>query len=352
MNLQEQKDKLDQSNMFDILLNFTKQISEALEIAKSVPSKKGNFNKFVILGMGGSAISGDLISDYLNSKNDTRNIQIIVSRNYELPLIITPDTMVIASSYSGNTEETINALTEAEKYTQNLLCISSGGKLSEIATVKQIPLIQIPSGMMPRCAVAYSFFPILQSIINLSGVSRLTLNEINFDIKEVLKTITSKATLYSNPDDSNLAIQIAKKLNGSLPVIYSSNTLKSINLRWRCQIQENSKNLCFGNLLPEMNHNEINSWIHPGELTKQFSIILIKETGDITPINNRFKALETLLASQVQSIISVSSDEQQLLSRMFDLLYLGDWVSYWLALLNNEDPTPIPIITKLKQLLS
>lgn len=355
MNLQELRYKLDNSNMFAILLNFAEQISDALEIANKNPIPKNNLNKFVILGMGGSAISGDLISDYLNSKPATKNIQIIVNRDYELSAYsayIDSNTIVIASSYSGNTEETINALYEAEKFTRNIICISSGGKLSEIAKTKQIPLIKIPSGMMPRCAVAYSFFPILLTIAHLSGVSDLTQHEINTDINGVINTIKNKSTLYSTTDDNNPAIQIAGKLSGTIPVIYSSNALKSINLRWRCQIQENSKNLCFGNLLPEMNHNEINSWIHPSELLKNFSIVLIKEQNDINPISNRFNAVNTLLESEVNTIIPVISHEQQLLSRMFDLLYLGDWVSYWLALLNNEDPTPIPIITKLKRLLS
>jgi glucose/mannose-6-phosphate isomerase len=179
------------------------------------------------------------------------------------------------------------------------------------------------------------------------------MNDISYEIEMTQNTIDVKAKQYSELKDTNLAIQIAKKIQGSIPVIYSaSDGFESVNTRWVRQIQENAKQLVFNGLLPEMNHNEINSFSNPDILPKKISLIYIKDEADNPRTKIRFNALKEIIGKQVKQIIEIQSTEQNALSRMFDLLYLGDWVSYYLAILNEIDPTPIPLITKLKDYLS
>jgi len=172
-------------------------------------------------------------------------------------------------------------------------------------------------------------------------------------INELNGLLDRKLPLYTRLDESNPALELAKKIFGKIVVIYSStDRLDSVNLRWRCQIQENAKHLAFGNLLPEMNHNEINSWNNPEGFGKNMVIIFLRDNEDNPRIKVRFDALAEVLSPLCSNIISVESSAETLLARMFDLIWLGDWVSFYLAMLNGEDPTPIPAISTLKEKLS
>jgi glucose/mannose-6-phosphate isomerase len=165
--------------------------------------------------------------------------------------------------------------------------------------------------------------------------------------------LENRGQLYAKISEDNHAIQIAEKIYNKIPIIYSSSdVLDIVNLRWRGQIQENSKNLAFGNLLPEMNHNEINSFQNPGDLLSKFTLILLSEKSDNPKITERLNAVEKLLSKRCETILKIESNEEMLLVRLFDLIYLADWVSFYLALLNNEDPTPIPLISELKEIMS
>ncbi|HOK14585.1 MAG TPA: bifunctional phosphoglucose/phosphomannose isomerase [Candidatus Kapabacteria bacterium] len=348
--------KFDSDSMFQVLLDFPKQISEAIKIIENSETfQKIDYipTKFLILGMGGSAIGGDLLRSFCKSVKGANHLQIIVNRNYEIPAFIDESWFVIASSYSGGTEETIAAYNFAKSRTNNILAITSGGKLEELARKDGYPVINIPSGFMPRCALGYSFFTLLLLLIRMKAIENTIANTILSNIQTTKELLIEKSKIYSDVSDNNLSISIANKVKGKIPVIYSSeNILDVVNLRWRGQIQENSKNLAFGNFLPEMNHNEINSWIEPSSLINQFVFILLRDKDDIPQISKRIEAIKQIFADMGNEVIELQSGADSLLERIFDLIYLGDWVSYWLALLNRQDPTPIPLISKMKEILS
>jgi glucose/mannose-6-phosphate isomerase len=210
----------------------------------------------------------------------------------------------------------------------------------------------VPGGYQPRAALGYLFFTILNVILtNFCKICQVSKALIEFQI--LADFLEEKGKSYSQVNLGNRALQIAQKIFGKIPVIYSSSDiLEIVNLRWRGQIQENSKNLAFGNFLPEMNHNEINSFQNPGGILDDLALIFLSDKSDNPKITERIMATKQLLSERCNTVELIESHEDMLLVRIFDLIYLADWVSYYLAILNNEDPTPIPLITELKRIMS
>lgn len=346
--------KIDSENMFEVLKQFPQQIKDAINIGKNIKQEfKVNTNKIAVLGMGGSAIGGDLLKSYSESTKGADHLTINVYRKYDIPATIDENTFVIASSYSGGTEETINAFRQALTKTKNIVIITTGGELGKLGKENNIQVINIPPGMMPRCALGYSFFVMLYVLIKFGFYKSEAIETTEKAIEELHEVMGVKSKIYSNYEMNNQSIDIAEKLEGKIPVIYSSiERMESVNLRWRCQIQENAKNLAFGNYLPEMNHNEINAFSFPASIASHSVIIMLRDIDDNARIKLRFDALKEVLKKNVEDIIEVSGSGKYILTRMFEVIYLGDWVSYYLALLNGINPTPIPLITQLKNILS
>ncbi len=343
----------DKQNMFEILLQFPRQVREALAIGAQAPYfPSADISNVVVLGMGGSAIGGDLLRTYLATVAPNA-FPVAVSRSYTLPPGVGEKTAVIVSSYSGDTEETLSAFEAARKKTRNILAITTGGTLRARAEKLGLPAIILPGGLQPRCAIGYSFFPMLTTFVHHKALGRKAESETRKAIDELLPLLEEKAALYSKPDKSNPAFVLAKQLHGTLPVLYSSSDLvDTVNLRWRGQIHENAKQLAFGNFLPEMNHNEINSWNNPAEIVGNSTIVLLRDRDEHPRVALRFEAMKKLIGRKASRLVEVRGEGEHLLTRMFTLLYLGDWASYYLALLNGVDPTAIPLISKLKKTLA
>lgn len=357
MKFLEQADieRFDSLNMWKVLSDFPNQIEEGIEIGRNAPLFKSSVvpKKIAILGMGGSAIGGDLLRSYSQATKGADDIHFYINRSYELPGFIDESWFVIASSYSGGTEETLAGYEEAKKRTKNLLVISSGGELANSAKSDGTPVINIPSGLMPRCALGYSFFALLFQVMRISAYDKNAVQETSEAIYETLDLLKKRSLEFSTLNEKNQSLQLAYKLQGKAVAVYSAESrLDVVNLRWRGQIQENAKQIAFGGYLPEMNHNEINSWSYPKGMSKQFAILLLQDINDHSRTQIRFSALQELLKSDIGDIIPLKGEGKHLLTRIFDLIYLGDWTSYWLALINGTDPTPIPIISKLKGILS
>ena len=339
---------IDRSGMFNVLCSFDKQIKEAINIGSGI-DLPGGFNgikNIIISGLGGSAIGGDLLRSYLSGEI---KIPLFINRNYFLPAFADENTLVIISSYSGNTEESLSAYEDAKRKHCRIVCISSGGNLSIIAASDGNFLISVPGGYQPRCALAYSFIPMLFLMQKAELI-----NERTNEITSLVNLMSEKMVIYSGMDEiDNPALRIANHLRGKIPVIYSSNDLLDIvNLRWRCQINENSKMLAFGNYFPEMNHNEIVGWEVNPDLLKNFGVIFLKDIEDSERIIKREEITRDLIKPFAGLIFEVSSDCKFKLVRIIDLVYLGDWVSFYLAILNNIDPTPIEKINILKTKLT
>jgi len=338
----------DKSNMFDVLSGFGGQLEEAFAIGKEVsPSDElKSVNNIIITGLGGSAIGADLLRSYVRYEIKA---PLSVNRNYFLPAYADENTLVIASSYSGNTEETLSAYEDAKTKGCKIVCISSGGKLSVMAESDGYFLIKIPKGYQPRCALGFSFIPLLTLIAKLGFV-----RERDSDVMNLVNYIKNKYEQYSSLNENlNSAIKLAHHLEGKIPVIYSSeDSLDIVNLRWRGQINENAKSLAFGNYLPEMNHNEIVGWQENSEILRYFAVIYLTDREDNPRVLKRIQITKQLIEPYRGIGIDVAAEGNTRLERLFDLIYLGDWISFYLAILYKIDPTPVEKINILKNKLS
>jgi glucose/mannose-6-phosphate isomerase len=345
----------DVSNMHDVLYRFPDQVKEAVAIGESAPvwRQQATSNRYAFFGLGGSAIGADLLRSYAAATPGCDHLNISVHRGYNAPGWIDADTNAVCSSYSGETEETLSAFDEVRKKTMRTLCITTGGTLGKRAVTYGLPIVNIPPGYQPRCALAYSFFPLLTIMGRYGAFDAKAVRLNNKGVREILAHTEEVRDLYASAAAKNPALQIAKKLVGTYPVVYSaSDRLDAVNLRWRGQIQENAKQVAFGNLLPEMNHNEINGWQFPKGKTKAFSVILLRDQDDHKRTQIRFDALKDIIKGSVADVTTLEGKGATLLGRMFSLIYLGDWVSWHLASLNKVDPSPVPVIQQLKAKLA
>ncbi|MBD1208435.1 MAG: bifunctional phosphoglucose/phosphomannose isomerase [Ignavibacteria bacterium] len=339
----------DRSNMFEVLKNFPAQVREGIAIGEAAPyfHDSSRFPLLVFAGMGGSAIAGDLLRCTLQGYG-ADDFAVIVNRTYGLPSGVNSNTAFIGSSYSGNTEETLAAYQAALGKTKRLLCIATGGELKKRAEADGVPLITIPDGLQPRCAVGYSLMPVLVTLLSHGAITGEAHKALSQSLRTLPEFLDTKALEYSQPNANNPAFALAERLRGTIPVFYSAPVLEAVNLRWRGQIQENGKHLAFGNIVPEMNHNEINSWVLPGDLTKRFSIVFLRTPDTLNRMAVRFQATKNILQERAKNFIEIHAEGSNLLEQMFSLVYLADWTSYWLALLNDQDPTEIKDILALK----
>jgi glucose/mannose-6-phosphate isomerase len=340
---------IDKANMLDGLARFPEQIKESLTIAEVV--QHFNFLKIdnvVVAGMGGSAISGDIV---LSLFRDTLDVPLIVNREYDLPKWANKDTLVICISYSGNTDETLSSFKIASQKKCKILCISTGGKLQDLAEKRRIPFIKIPAGIQPRAATAYLLFP---SIIFLKKIGLLK-TAIETDIEETIAVTTDFVTLNKKevPEENNLAKQLAKKMFNTIPQIYGWEVYTPIAKRWRHQLNENSKIIARSDIVPECNHNDIVGWSGNPDISKQFSCILFrdkdKETIDMT---TRLNFMRDLFHNTAGNVIEVSPKGKSQLAKMMYLMCLGDFTSCYLAVLRGINPSPVDIITELKKRLA
>jgi glucose/mannose-6-phosphate isomerase len=336
--------RTDPKGMHAWITDFSKQAENAVRIGKEARLRLSatGVRNIVLTGLGGSAIGGDLLRSYLA---DDLRVPFFVNRHYLLPQFVGKETLVIVSSYSGNTEETISAHTDATKRKAKVLCISTGGETAKMAGKFKQPWIQIPAGLSPRAALGYSFFPLLVAFSRL----RLIPSKEK-DIKETVQLLNVKAALYGNPDSpENAPLSLAERLKGTLPVVYApAEHLDTVSLRWRGQFAENSKQLSFNHVLPEMNHNELVGWKVLTDLMKKMHVVFLKDSGTHKRVAVREEITKQVVSQYAGGVTEVTSEGKSLLARIFSLIHFGDWVSLYLAVLNNEDPEPVKVIDYLK----
>ena len=276
------------------------------------------------------------------------SVPVFVSRSYTLPAWVGPETIVIASSYSGDTEETLAAFEEALSRNASVACLTSGGTMLERALAEGLPYVQMPGGMQPRAALGYS----LTALLTLA--ERMDL--LTFDAESWGETQAllerQVATLAAPEAPGNRALELAETLKDRLPIIYSSEgLLEGVNLRWRNQIHENSKTLAVGNVFPELNHNEIMGWERPTAWHQHLGVVVLRDRGDHARVQRRIDVTRELLAERVGFWREVQSLGTSTLARVMSLVQLGDWMSLYLSVLHQIDPTPIPLISLLKRAL-
>lgn len=318
---------------------FTRQLGEALRIGQALDLVRpgSDIRNIVIAGMGGSGIGANLVESLTFGRVP---IPITVSKSYNIPQFVSPHTLFIACSYSGNTEETIAALNKALLKRAHVIVVSSGGKLLDIAKEYNLFYIQLPSGSdSPRAMLAYSMIALLYALYhtNLIGAAFIkeTENAIQF-LDRGEKGIQSEAEL------------IAKKLKGKLPVIYCDNRLLAMAMRFQQQLNENAKQMAHINTFPEMNHNELVGWRFPESLLPMMQVIYLYSDHDHERVEKRMEICRDVFEKRSNPIIDIIGEGASLLEQYYYLIHLTDWVSYFLAKENGVDPDPVEPIDNLK----
>ncbi len=341
---------IDASDMLSLLCEFPSRCKQAVRFSRDfkIPSTYQAFSNVVFSGLGGSAVSGGILKSYLI---DEIRMPIIVNRNYTLPGFVDEKTLAFVLSYSGNTEETINAYSQAKEKKAKIIVISSGGKLMAKAKSDGVPFITIPSDLPPRCALGYLFFPPLILLSKMGVIEdKQTQIEETIDVLDNLRKSQLKPEIK---EEKNLAKKLARDIFGRFPVIYAScDHLEGTLMRWRSQLAENSKSLSSSHLFPEMNHNEIVGWENPKRILSKFLVVLLRDKNDYLRTKRRINITKSIINKQNIPVIEVHSRGERLLSRIFSLVYIGDFVSFYLAVLNDVDPTPVEKISYLKEQLA
>jgi glucose/mannose-6-phosphate isomerase len=342
--------KIDTKNMLESINRFPEHIEEIIEKVQksdivSLSLTDLSPNKVVILGMGGSAISGDILEAWCN---DLTNICIKTVRDYSIPEFVDKNTLVFVCSYSGNTEETLSSVKEAISRKARIIGITSGGKIKKLCEEYHAPVITIPSGLAPRAAMAYLFFPIVVILEKLNKITLKTeLPDMIFDIKYLKDSLKPEI-----PTENNEAKKIALELSNGIPFIYGHTYLNVIAYRWKTQLNENAKVIAMSGEIPEMHHNEIVGWSGDNqEIAKRFVVVLFRSEDEHPRVTKRLDLTKKMLKAMTANVLEVQAKGSSRLSRMISTMYLGDYISVYLALLRELDPTPVIPIERFKKLM-
>ena len=344
MQIKEYVSKYDPHNQFDVLKDTYQQIEFAWQNKIDLSALKGkSFSTIIVSGLGGSAISGDLLQNFLGTE---LKLPYIVNRNYSLPDFANENTLLIVSSYSGNTEETVEVFNAGIKKGCKMLAITTGGIIGKLAMGKNVPIVKLKEGFQPRYALGVSFFSLLRVFQELDLIS-----DHGALVNKIISLWKTKGEEFSK--DDNIAYKIATEIIGFIPVIYSATDMTSaVGYRLKSQLNENSKLQAFHSLIPESNHNEIIGW--ETFLEKQFNakVINILDSNYHPQIKKRFNITTKLIKKSKAEAINIESNESDFKVRLMDMIYLCDWISYYVGILRGMDPSEIENIDFLKKHLA
>ncbi len=321
--------------MKELIQHFSKQVSEAITIGKKYKTQfEGQkFHNVVVSGLGGSGIGAELVKEYVAHH---LNVPFIVSKDYTLPEFIDNNTLFIASSYSGNTEETLASFQVALKKKAKIVCVTGGGKLAELAAKHKLDLITIPSGMPPRACLGYSF---VQQLFVLKQVGLLKLN-FEKDLKAAIALMDKEEKSIEKS-----SLKIAEKIFDKTPIIYAIDGSSAVAVRFRQQVNENGKQLCWHHIVPEMNHNELVGWRTKDE---KLAVIIFRNKEDNARSQMRIELNKKVFKQYTSTIIEIWSKGNSFLERALYLIHTGDWISWHLSVLRNFDCNEVKVIDWLK----
>jgi len=341
--------KIDKSGMIDTIAQFPEQIKETMDLVNSASLDSiFKIDNIIISGMGGSAISGDIVQSFLR---DRYEMPIYVTREYNLPKWANKNTLVFSQSYSGNTEETLSTFKHAYQKKCKIIAISSGGKLQECCEKREVPHIKIPSGFAPRAATAYLLFSPLLALEKIGIMHNILGPEIEETIVELKDFRDHNKKEVSEKD--NFSKQLATKLFNTIPQVYGWEIYTPIAKRWCTQFNENSKIIARYDVVSECNHNDIVGWSQDHEKSKQFTCVLFRdEKIESIYMTKRLDFMKALFEGVSADVIEIPVTGKKTLAKMMYAMYLGDFVSCYLAILRKIDPTPVDIIVELKQVLA
>ena len=325
--------------MKTLVTNFSKQLTEAINIGNNakLTVSKNKISNVLICGLGGSGIGGSIVSELVI--NDA-TVPVNISKGYFIPAYVNEKTLVIISSYSGNTEETLNCMELAIAKNAKIVSITSGGKVLEISKTKSFDHIVVPGGMPPRACLGYSLTQLF-FVLNFFGIIG---NNFKQELEASIKLIDSEEN-----DIIAEAKTIAQKLKAKIPVIYATTYNEGVAIRFRQQLNENAKILCWHQIIPEMNHNELVGWT---EKNDSLAVLIFLDKDDYSRNLARVEINKEIIKKYASSISEVYSKGNSMIEKAIYFIHLGDWISIHLAELRGVDPVEVNVINSLKSALS
>ena len=293
----------------------------------------------VVAGMGGSALAAELLLDWLKL-----DVPFEIVKNYDLPAYVGENTLVIASSFSGNTEETLSAFDQALEKKAAVVTVASGGKLLDLAADKHVPYIKQPTYLQPRMAVFGGLIGML-TFLEAYGLTKGKASEVR-DAADWLRTESERweATV---PTEYNLAKQLAVHAAGKTPVIYGASNIHSLVYKWKISFNENAKNVAFCNVLPEFNHNEFIGWSsHPVE--KPFAVFDLRSDHEHPRVSKRFEVTDRLLSGMRPKSQVVEIEGESVIRELLWGSVLADFTTIYVAILNGVEPSKVDLVEKMK----
>ena len=327
--------------MMDQLIGrFMDQLEEALRIGQQarINPLSGDVQHIYVAGLGGSGIGADFVGSFIQQEC---SVPFIVKKGYTVPAYVGPNSLAIASSYSGNTEETLISYEQMKKSGARIICIASGGKLIEKAKQDNFDFVQVPSDWpSPRACLGYSL-----------TVQLWVLHKLGFISDQYIHQVRSSVELLRAESDNIIrqAEQIAQRLHKKIPIIYAEDRIEPVAVRLRQQINENSKALCWHHVVPEMNHNELVGW---REKNDDLVVIYLRNEDDYSRNATRIDINKGIIGQYAHEIIEIFSKGDNMVERSLYLVHLGDWISWFLAQLRGVDALEVKVIDYLKGELS
>lgn len=322
--------------MRNLIVQFPDEVKDALQIAAQAQINVSGaaIRNVVITGLGGSGIGGSITAALLA---DELKVPVLVNKSYHLPAFANQNTLLLVSSYSGNTEETVSVMQQAIEKGVQIICVSSGGKVLGLAQAHNLSFIQIPAGRPPRASLGYSLVQQLAIFTRLGFCSDKWM--------EGMKQIPAFIQKHQAQIDE-MSAEHAEQIKNSIPVLYSEDSLEPMMIRWKQQLNENSKMLCWHNVYPEMNHNELVGW---RQSYTDLSLHLISTGDEITAVKKRMQLNMPIYEKYTSEIVKVQAQGNNKLEKWMWLLHYGDWLSLHLAEKRGYDPMEIDVLIKLKE---
>ena len=330
----------DPADMMGRVRSYPTLLEDALQNAPTVDALSRQPTRVLVVGMGGSAISGDYLAAWLDEEG---RVPLLVSRNYELPHWVDRDTLVLAFSYSGKTEETLAAFAEAKKKGAMLAAMSTGATLQEMAERYGAPFAKLTGGLQPRAALPASFgtSALLLDRLGLLNAEKPLRNALQ-TLRDVVADVTPDV-----PSAKNEAKRTALALQDTVAGVYAAGALAPAARRLANQLNENSKVLSWWGVMPEMNHNELVGWAGDSDLDR-FTAVFLRHGGEHAQAKLRYDFTSRLVQDRGGRVVQLEAKGQSVPERLLTSSLVGDATSVYLAALRGVDPTPVDVITKLK----
>jgi glucose/mannose-6-phosphate isomerase len=323
------------TEMRTLVEGFPAQLDEAIGIGKNakLPVAANPIRNVLISGLGGSGIGGTIVSEFAF---ESAPVPVTVTKGYFIPKFVNENSLVIISSYSGNTEETVACLEQAIARKAHVVCITSGGKVAEIARAQNLGLILIPGGNPPRACLGYSLTQLLFIFVHYDLLPKQTLADLEASLSLLKK---------DQPAIRKAGEDLAARLHGRMPVIYCTSNYEGIAVRFRQQLNENAKILCWHHVIPEMNHNELVGWAGGSE---EIAVVLFTDPDEYDRNNYRIAINRDIISRFTPHFFEVEAKGKSRIEKAIYLIHLGDWASVFLADLRGVDAVEVNVINFLK----